>query len=40
MDWLIIAVVFGAAAYLVYRSRKNKKGGSYSDHKGNNGPQR
>lgn len=36
MEWFIIAAAFAGAAYLIYRSRKAKKGGgSFRDSKGN-----
>jgi tryptophan-rich sensory protein len=34
MVWVIIAAVFAAAAYVIYRNRKEEKaGGNYSDHR-------
>jgi len=39
MEWVIIAAVFAAAGYAIYRSKKNKGNGNYRDHKnGNDAP--
>jgi hypothetical protein len=36
MEWVIIFVVFAAAGYAIYRSRKINGSGNYRDHKGGN----
>lgn len=36
MEWFVIAAVFAAAGYMIYRSRKNKSGGgSFRGNSGN-----
>jgi hypothetical protein len=41
MEWVIIAAAFAAAGYMIYRSRKSKKGtGNIRDHRGGNDAQR